>query len=78
MTSEWDPGRYYDEYREAVMDWIEKKARLQGAMPPPEGAVEEKEPGKVVDMMELLKKNVNMASNRRRKEKAHEKTEDAA
>jgi len=78
MTSKWDPSQYHDEYREAVMDWIEKKARLQGAMPPPEGAVEEKKPAKVVDMMELLRKSVEMASNRRGKEHAREKTENAA
>jgi DNA end-binding protein Ku len=66
MTREWDPGQYHDEYREAIMDWIEKKARAEGAMPPPEGEEERKaEAGKVVDMMELLKKSVQLASNRR-------------
>ena len=69
MTSEWDPVRYHDEYREAIMDWIEKKAEAQGAMPPSKGEAEGKEESrKVVDMMELLKKSVQMASHRRGKE----------
>lgn len=79
MASDWDPGRYRDEYREAVMDWIEKKAAAQGAAPPPQGEAEGKEEGrKVVDMMELLKKSVQMASRRRGKEDIREKAEDAA
>jgi DNA end-binding protein Ku len=79
MTSEWDPRRYHDDYREAIMDWIEKKAQAEGAMPQPEGEAEGKaETGKVVDMMELLKKSVQMASSRRSKERVREKAQDAA
>jgi DNA end-binding protein Ku len=79
MTSEWDPSRYHDDYREAIMDWIEKKAQAEGALPPPRGEVEEKkETGKVVDMMELLKKSVQLASSRRGKERTRQRAEDAA
>ena len=78
MSSEWDPGRYHDEYRKAIMEWIEKKAEAQGVMPP-SGELERKEvPGKVVDMMELLKKSVELASKRRGKEPMHERAENAA
>ena len=66
MTTEWDPSRYHDEYREALMEWIKKKAEAQGATAPPDGEEERKpEAGKVVDMMELLKKSVQLASSRR-------------
>ena len=68
MTSEGDPSQYHDDYREAIMDWIEKKAQAESAPPPPRGEVEGKEEvGKVVDMMELLQKSVQLASSRRRK-----------
>ena len=57
MTSEWDPQKYRDEYSDALMSWIEEKAKSGGVMPagraePPERV------GKVVDMMDLLKKSV--------------------
>jgi len=79
MTSEWDPKRYHDEYREALMEWIEKKAQAGGAMPALQGEFEGKEQtGKVVDMMELLKKSVQRAADRRGKEGIREKKEDAA
>ncbi len=79
MASEWEPGRYHDDYREAILDWIEKKAQAESAQQPPRGEVERKEePGKVVDMMELLKKSVQLASSRRRKEGVRERAEDAA
>jgi DNA end-binding protein Ku len=79
MASEWDPGKYHDDYREAIMDWIEKKAQAESATQPPRGEVERKEEtGKVVDMMELLKKSVQLASSRRKKEGIRERAEDAA
>jgi DNA end-binding protein Ku len=79
MANEWDPSRYHDDYREAIMDWIEKKAQAEGTLPASRGEVEAKEEtGKVVDMMELLKKSVQLASSRRGKEKIRERAEDAA
>jgi DNA end-binding protein Ku len=79
MTKEWDPAQYHDEYREAIMEWIKKKAQAAGAALPSEGE-EEKKPGagKVVDMMELLKKSVEQASSRRKKEGPREGAKDAA
>lgn len=62
MTSEWDPAKYHDEYRDALMDWIEKKARAGGAMPVEEAPAGEREPAKVIDMMELLKQSVEKVS----------------
>jgi DNA end-binding protein Ku len=79
MASEWEPNRYHEDYREALMDWIEKKAQAGGAGPQPQGEAEgPEEHGKAVDMMDLLKKSVRNAAAQRRKEKAGEKAEDAA
>jgi DNA end-binding protein Ku len=59
MTSEWEPEKYQDEYRTALMAWIEKKAAAGGATPSPEPAAASPEPaGEIVDFMELLKKSV--------------------
>lgn len=69
MTGEWDPLQYHDEYHDALMQWIEKKARAGGAVSPAEERVEGVERGKVVDMMELLKKSVQQAAARRGRER---------
>ena len=37
LTSKFDPGKYHDEYREAVMELVEKKARGEKVVVRPEG-----------------------------------------
>jgi len=79
MVSEWEPNRYHDDYREALMDWIEKKARTGGAASPPPSEEERRQmTGKVVDMMDLLQRSVEEASAQRQKKRAGKKAEDAA
>lgn len=60
MTVKWQPEKYQDEYRSELMEWIQKKAGAGGLEAPPESGEEpgEEEGGKVIDMMELLKKSV--------------------
>jgi len=59
MTTEWQPEKYQDDYRDELMKWIQKKAKSGGLEVPPESPEEpEEEGGKVIDMMELLKKSV--------------------
>lgn len=65
MTSEWDPEKYHDEYNDALMEWIEKKAQAGGMVPAEQVAPEVRETGKIVDMMELLKKSVEQAAAQR-------------
>jgi DNA end-binding protein Ku len=59
MSTEWQPKLYHDDYRDALMKWIEKKAKTAGH---PVAASRQKEEqgsrGKVIDMMGLLKKSV--------------------
>jgi len=43
MSGPWKPEKYHDEYRDALMKWIEKKAKAGGAMPAPEPEEEEAE-----------------------------------
>lgn len=59
MTSDWEPEKYHDEYRDALMKWIEKKAASGGVAPVAEGEAEAPEPaGEIVDFMDLLKQSV--------------------
>ncbi|MEX2492007.1 MAG: Ku protein [Nitrospirales bacterium] len=59
MSTEWQPKHYHDDYRDALMKWIEKKAKSAGPSVAASRQKEEKGPrGKVIDMMGLLKKSV--------------------
>ncbi len=60
MTMEFRPEEYRDEYREALLRVIQ--AKVQGA-PPPEAAAPREE--KVVDLMEALRRSLEMAKQQR-------------
>jgi len=70
MHTEWKPEKYKDDYREAVLDWIDKKAKA-GEAAAVAGAPEEKapEPTEVIDFMEVMKKSLE----KRKKEAQPEK-----
>jgi DNA end-binding protein Ku len=77
MTAEWDPAQYQDEYRSALLSFIEKKAKAGGRAVPPQGLPsEEKARGEVIDMMELLKRSLE--KKRTRGEAAAESPSEAA
>lgn len=79
MSGDWDPKQYHDDYRDALMSWIEKKAASGGLMPVAQGVTAgREESGKVVDMMELLKKSVQQAASKKKPGKKHKETEKAA
>jgi DNA end-binding protein Ku len=69
MYSGWDPDRYRDAYRDALMAWIRKKIETGQTEVTPEAEEEAPRPTKVIDMMKLLQKSVETAS---RKEKGPE------
>ncbi|MGH8101893.1 MAG: Ku protein [Chthoniobacterales bacterium] len=57
MSGKWDPEKYHDEYREALMDVIEKKVEAGGK------EIEEKpkktpKPTKVIDLVSVLQKSI--------------------
>jgi len=54
LSSEWDPDRYHDTYREEVLGYIKKKAKGKTV----EIEHEEKERPAVVDLMEALRASV--------------------
>jgi DNA end-binding protein Ku len=56
LSDEWDPTAFRDEYREALLEIVEKKAAGEEIT-----VIEEAEPAKVVDLMEALKASVEAA-----------------
>ncbi len=63
MSTKWEPHRYHDDYRDALMKWIEKKSKSAQSRKSPTAAPKEEKTstGKVIDMMGLLKKSVQKA-----------------
>jgi DNA end-binding protein Ku len=62
MTTEFDPKRYKDEYRDRVMDFVEKKAKGKGVeVLDEEWETNEKPTGKVLDLMAALEESLGRA-----------------
>ncbi len=60
MTEEWDPSAYHDEYRQALLDWIQERVEAgeietSPSAAEPVGDVETTEP---IDVTELLQRSV--------------------
>jgi DNA end-binding protein Ku len=65
MTSKWDPQKYRDDYREALMEVIEEKVEAGGK------EIEEKPrkaptPTKVIDLVAVLQESLNKAHGSRK------------
>jgi DNA end-binding protein Ku len=63
LTDEWDPDKYSDEYREALLQLIEKKVageEIEYVAPPEEAP-------KVVDLMEALRQSVEATQKEEKK-----------
>jgi DNA end-binding protein Ku len=59
LTEPWNPESFRDEYREALLDIVEKKVAGEPIEAPAEAA-----PARVVDLMEALKASVQAAKDR--------------
>jgi DNA end-binding protein Ku len=57
MSSKWDPEKYHDDYKEAVMEVIEKKVASGGKSLPVEKG-HKRAATNVIDLMEVLKKSL--------------------
>ncbi len=60
MSAHFDPARYHDDYREALIQVVDSKLTNQPLERP-----EVREPGKVTDLMAALKASVEAAKSRR-------------
>jgi DNA end-binding protein Ku len=71
MVASFDPGRYKDEYREQLLSVI--RAKVENVEPSFPGSVAPV-PGKVVDLMEVLKKSLAEKKDKQEKRPVREKT----
>jgi DNA end-binding protein Ku len=67
MSDKFDPAKYKDEYYEKVMEVIQKK--IEGVAPAAPAVVAQK-PGKVVDLMEVLKQSLQETTSKKKPEPA--------
>ncbi|GAA5483131.1 Ku protein [Haloferula sargassicola] len=75
MTTDWKPDDYHDEYREALMDFIEQKVRKGDAVADvKEGEAEADEGTKVVDLAAYLEKSVKERGGKTSSSKAKKST----
>lgn len=61
MTGKWSPADYHDEYREALMDFIEKKVSSGDSVDDvkqPQGDTKDGGAGNVLDLAEYLKRSI--------------------
>ena len=67
LTSTWQPQKYKDQYRERLMDWIEKKAKTGMVKVAEEEPAEEAAPTLGEDIMQLLRKSLEQTGDGRKK-----------
>ncbi len=70
MTVDWDPEKYHDDYRDSLMKWIEKKAKLGNIPFPAKPKEEERKSAEVVDFMSLLKKSIKKTEPKKQKKQS--------
>jgi DNA end-binding protein Ku len=74
MSGKWDPAKYQDEYREALMEVIHKKVESGGKELPTRG--KSKKPTNVVDLVSVLQESLQHAekgTSRKRKPAPHKR-----
>ncbi len=69
MESDWEPEKYKDEYRQALLKWIEERAEKGGKAAPPKPEEEGESTGDVIDIMSLLKQSMEDAKSSNGKKK---------
>jgi DNA end-binding protein Ku len=65
MTSEWEPERYHDDYREKLEQIIEEKIEHPDSHP--KGAPKARKPTKVIDLVSVLQRSIEHATASRGK-----------
>jgi DNA end-binding protein Ku len=78
MTDKWDPKKYHDEYKQALMKLIEEKIEAGGKDLPVEKGAHPK-PTKVIDLVSVLQQSLNQAGKKSgSKKESHTKRRKAA
>ena len=73
MSAKWDPEKYKDDYREALMDVIEEKVE-SGGKEIEEKPKPKKTSGKVIDLVAVLQKSLEENKGTKKKSKAKHAT----
>jgi len=68
MSAKWNPQKYHDDYREALMELIEEKVEA-GGKEIEEKPKPKKAPTKVIDLVEVLQKSLEQAGAAKKKPK---------
>jgi DNA end-binding protein Ku len=63
MTSRWEPEKFTDDYRHALMDMVHKKIE-SGGEEPAEAAPSKHRPSKVIDLVSVLQQSLEEAGRR--------------
>lgn len=69
MEEDWEPLKYHDEYREALLEWIDKKVESGGLTPriaAVEGDDQPRETRNVIDLASLLSESVKNRANEKK------------
>ena len=69
MSSKWDPEKYHDDYRKALMEVIEEKVE-SGGKEIEEKPKAKKEPTKVIDLVAVLQQSLAKAEGGKKKKSA--------
>ena len=72
MSAKWDPKKYHDEYREALMEVIEEKVE-SGGKEIEEKPKEKKPSTKVIDLVAVLKESLEKSQGAKKKKSAPKK-----
>jgi DNA end-binding protein Ku len=72
MSAKWNPQKYQDDYREALMEVIEEKVKA-GGKEIEEKPKPKKQPTKVIDLVEVLQKSLEQTGGAKKKTKARAK-----
>ena len=70
MAGKWQPEKYHDEYREAVLKLIEQKVK-SGAKPLPAPKGQKAAPDKIIDLAELLKQSLGQSGKTQKRTTRH-------
>jgi len=73
MTSKWDPEKYHDDYREALMEVIEEKVE-SGGKEIEEKPKAKKESTKVIDLVAVLQESLAKAQGAKKKKSVSKRT----
>lgn len=78
MSDTWDPKKYHDDYKEALMDVIDKKVSAGGKKVPQARKTKGTKPTNVIDLVAVLQKSIQQHGSSRSKKAAPVKAQPKA